>query len=172
MKLVNVNVNYIQVFVIISNVGIMINADVNEWQQLIDKRMCYKGFIWNPSNCECERDKLCDVGEHLDCKSCKCRKRLIDKLVEKCNENTDGNEVIYNSTLNAIPLNDYRKICNSCTVYIVLLAIFFIIIVSISSIFICFHWYLKKRYTETTIYQTYIWEISKKLTLKSNILLF
>ena len=81
-----------------------------------------------------------------------CRKRLIDKLVEECNENIDENEMIYNSTLNAIPLNDYEKICNSCTVYIVLLAIFFIVSISISSAFIYFHWYLKTRYTETTIY--------------------
>ena len=25
-----------------------------------------KGFIWNPSNCECEFDKACDIGEYLD----------------------------------------------------------------------------------------------------------
>ena len=29
--------------------------------ELIDKGICDKGFIWNPSNCEC--DKSCDVGE-------------------------------------------------------------------------------------------------------------
>ena len=45
--------------------------------------------MWNPSNCECECDKLCDVGEHLDYENCKCRKRLVDKLVEKCNKNID-----------------------------------------------------------------------------------
>ena len=28
--------------------------------------MCDKGFIWNPSNCECKCDKTCDVGEYLD----------------------------------------------------------------------------------------------------------
>ena len=47
---------------------------------------------------------------------------LINKLVEKCSENIDGNEVIDNKTL-----IDYGKICGSCTIYIVLLAIFFII---------------------------------------------
>ena len=26
---------------------------------------CEKGFIWNPSNCECEYDKSCDIGEYL-----------------------------------------------------------------------------------------------------------
>ena len=57
----------------------------------------------------------------MDYKNCKCRKRLFDKLVEECSENIDGNKMIYNGTLNVIPLNNYEKICNSCTVYIVLL---------------------------------------------------
>ena len=57
--------------------------------------MCDKGFIWNPSNCECECDKLCDAGEYLDYKNCKCRKRLIVKLVEEYSENIDGNEMLY-----------------------------------------------------------------------------
>ena len=83
--------------------------------------MCDEGFICNPSNCEGECDKLCDVGEYLDYKKYKCRKILTDRLIEECNENIDGNEMISKSTLNAIPLNDYEQICNSCTVYIVLL---------------------------------------------------
>ena len=47
---------------------------------MIDKGSCDKGFIWNPSNCEC--DKLCDVGEYLDYSNYKYRKKLVDKLVE------------------------------------------------------------------------------------------
>ena len=35
-----------------------------------DKCRCDKGFIWNPSNYECECDKLCNVGEYLDYKNC------------------------------------------------------------------------------------------------------
>ena len=63
-------------------------------------------------------------------------KRLVDKLVEEFSENIDGNKMIYNGTLNAIPLNDYEKICNSCTVYNILLVIFFIVSTGISSVFI------------------------------------
>ena len=84
-----------------------------ECKELIDSGMCDKRLIWNLSNCKCECDKSCDVGEYLDYINCKCRKRLIDNLVEECSENIDGNEMIYNGNL-----NDYRKICNSCTVYI------------------------------------------------------
>ena len=47
--------------------------------------------------------------------------------------------MIYSATL-----NDYRRVCKSCTIYIVLLIIFFMTSISISSVFIYFHWYLKK----------------------------
>ena len=67
--------------------------------------MCDEEFIWSPSHCECEYDKLCDVGEELDFNNCKCRKRLIDKLVEECGENIDGNEMLYNEPLDIISLN-------------------------------------------------------------------
>ena len=58
-------------------------------KELINKGVCDKGSIWNPSNCECECDKLCDTGEYLDYKNCKCRKKLVDKLVDKCTDNID-----------------------------------------------------------------------------------
>ena len=53
---------------------------------MIDKRVCDKRFIWNPSNCECECGKSCKIGEYLDYENCKCRKKLVDKLVEECIE--------------------------------------------------------------------------------------
>ena len=53
-------------FVIVNNVGIKINLDVNV-KKLVDKGVCDKGFIWDPSNCECECDKKCDFSEYLDC---------------------------------------------------------------------------------------------------------
>ena len=102
---------------------------------MIGKGICDRIFIWNSSNCECECDKSCDVGEYSDYKNCKCRKWLIDKLVEECSENTNGNEMIH---------NDYGNVCSSYTVYIVLFVIDFLIIIGISSAFIYFHRYLKK----------------------------
>ena len=80
--------------------------------------------------------------QYLDFKNCKCRNKIVDKLVEECSENIDGNEMLCNGTLNAIPLN--TKACTSCTIYIVLFVIFLIISISVSSVFIYFHLYLKK----------------------------
>ena len=65
-----------------------------ECKELIDKGICNKEFIWNPSDSDCEYDKLCDTTQYLDFKNCKCWKKIVDKLVEGCSENIDGNEVI------------------------------------------------------------------------------
>ena len=46
-----------------------------------------KEFIWNLSNCECECDKYCGIGEYLDYKSCRCRKKLVNPVVEEFTEN-------------------------------------------------------------------------------------
>ena len=74
MKVVNVSVDLIQLFATTSKSGIKTNADVNV-KTLIDKGMYDKIFIWNPSNCECECDKSCNIGEYLDYKTCKVRKK-------------------------------------------------------------------------------------------------
>ena len=54
-----------------------------ECKKFIEKGACDKGFFWNPSNCECECDKSSDIAEYLDYSNCKCRKKLIDPLIEE-----------------------------------------------------------------------------------------
>ena len=86
-----------------------------ECKELIDKGVCDKGFIWNPSNCECECDKSCDTSEFLDYEECKCRKKLVDKLVDECNE----------TIVEEVEITDNNKNkCNSCIVYILLFQYF------------------------------------------------
>ena len=67
---------------------------------VIDKGKRDNGFIWNHRICEFECDKSCDIGEYLDYANCTCRKRVIDKLVEKCGEDINENKTVYNTTLN------------------------------------------------------------------------
>ena len=55
-----------------------------ECKELIDKGVCNKGFIWNLRYCECECDKSYNLGENLDYENCKCRNKLVNKLVEEC----------------------------------------------------------------------------------------
>ena len=58
----------------------------------------------------CACDKSCQVGKYLDYEHCKCRKRLIDKLIAEWSENIDKTEVIYNNTLNDYKSCDVGKI--------------------------------------------------------------
>ena len=46
-----------------------------ESNELFDKGIFNKWFIWNPSNCECECDKSFDIEGYLDFENCKCRKK-------------------------------------------------------------------------------------------------
>ena len=110
--------------------------------------MCDKGFIWNPSNCNCECDKSCDIGEYLDYNNCKYRRKIVVSLVEECSRNIDENEMIYNETLDTIRLNYYKKVCGSCAIYIVLFVVFLVTSLVISSAFIYFYWYSKKNITK------------------------
>ena len=110
--------------------------------------MCDKGFVWNPSNCKCECNKSCDIGEYLDYKNCKCRKKIIDKLIEECSENIDENKMLHNETLNIISSSDNNKTSNSCIVYIVLFSAFLIINISMAS-YVYFFLYLKDKLTNS-----------------------
>ena len=46
-----------------------------------------------------------------------------------------------------LTLNEYKNACRSCIIYTVLIVIFFVIKISISSIFIYFYCYLRKSNT-------------------------
>ena len=110
------------------------------WKEdLINKLVCDKGYIWNPSTFSCECDKLCDVGQYLDYKNCIGRKCIVDKLVEECINVVDG-DILYNKTLSTDP-ND----CPSRTPYVVLFSVFLLISAIVGSTFIYFHWYKNKR---------------------------
>ena len=138
--------------------------------------MCDKGFIWNPSNCECECDKACGVGEYLDYETCKCRKKLVDKLVDECTQTVEEVKLAKIT----LAKNENSCKCKSCTVYIVLMIVFFIICTKTSAYFVYYNWSLVKNashikfgtHTQTTIYWTYKWEKSNKLTLKIDPMIF
>ena len=65
-----------------------------ECKELIDKLVCDKEFIWNPSNYEQQCYKSCDFSEYLEYKNCKWIKRLVDQLAEKCTENIEETRLV------------------------------------------------------------------------------
>ena len=102
--------------------------------------MCNKGFIWNPSNCECECDKVRDDGEYLDYKNCKCRKKLVDKLVDECTETVEEVKI---AKITLVENEDKYK-CSSCALYIVLMIGVVIICAGIGTYFVYYNWPLVK----------------------------
>ena len=128
-----------------------------ECKELINKGVCNKGFIWNPSNCECECYKSCDVGEYSYYANCKCRKRLIDKLVEECTEMQYEVKIakITSSELRSMELysaecssvEDESKCKSFCTIYVVLIAISFTICIRIGIYFIYYKYKIHDKRT-------------------------
>ena len=99
-----------------------------ECKELIEKGICDKEYIWNPSNCKCECDKSCDYGEYLDYENCKCRKVLVDKLIEECNGNIEETSLF--------KINSTKCKHNSRILYIALFSIFFTINNGIATYFV------------------------------------
>ena len=53
--------------------------------------------------------------------------------------------MIYNETLDVIPLNVYEKLCSSCRLYIRLFVTFLVISIVIGADLVYFYWRLKKK---------------------------
>ena len=117
-----------------------------EYKELIDKGVCDRGFIWNHSNYECECDKSCDVGQYVDYKNCKCRKKLVDKLVKECTETVEEVKIAKIT----FAKNENKCCCRSSTLYLKLLSIIFTINVVIGTYFVDLHWCLKNDVTRVT----------------------
>ena len=109
-----------------------------ECKELIDKGVCDKEYVWNPSNCECECDKSCNIGEYLDYSSYKCRKKLIDPLLEECTENINVTILV-----NITAQNKNNDRCRSYVVYKELLWIFLAISCG-TIIYIVYHVYVNR----------------------------
>ena len=100
-----------------------------ECKELVDKGVWEKGFIWNPRNCECKCDKSCDVGEYFDYENCKCRKRIVGRLIEECTETVEEVKIA-KITLSK---DENKHKCSSCTLCVVLFSILFTVNVGIGT---------------------------------------
>ena len=120
-----------------------------ECKELIHKGVCDKNFIWNPSNFEFGCNKAYDFSEYLDYKNCICNKRLVNKLVEECNETIDEEKLTPAE-------NENSHKCKSWTVYIVLFSILFIISVEIGAHFV-YYKYVNPNKEKVSKYYDYVY---------------
>ena len=82
------------------------------------------------------------IGKYFDHENCKCRKRLIDKFVDECNETVDEKVKI---------LDNNENKGNSCILYIVQFSIFFTINIGIATYFV-YYKYVNRNKENVCIY--------------------
>ena len=127
-----------------------------ECKELIDKGICDKGFIWNPSNCECECDKNCDFSEYLDYENCKCRKKLVDKLIDECTETIEEVKLAKITSMELRSAeNENENKYSSCAVYIVLMIVDFTTFTGITIYLFYYNWSLIKDNVSCIKFGTY-----------------
>ena len=122
-----------------------------ECKELIDKGVWDKRYAWNRSNCKRECDKACDFGEYLDYENCKCRKKLIDKLVEDCNENIDEEK------LTEIALFEHKNECGCYYTVFVVLGVIVITICIVISTFFVYYKYMNRNNKENISVYDYVY---------------
>ena len=71
------------------------------------------------------------INEYLNYENCKCRKKLVDKLVEECTENIEEIRLVEKTSAK----NENNHKCSFCTVYIKLFSTIFTINVGIGTYF-------------------------------------
>ena len=81
-------------------------------------------------------DKSRDGGEYLDYANWKCGKKLVDKLVEECSETIDEVKIAKINSIELHSTEHENKCKSSCTSYVVLIVIVFIICIGIGTYFI------------------------------------
>ena len=55
---------------------------------------------------------IVNVTNHVTCKNCKCRKKIVGELVEECSKSIDENKIVYNKTFN-VSVGDYKYTIHS-----------------------------------------------------------
>ena len=78
--------------------------DFNE--DFADMINCAKGYMWNPSTCECQCDTWCKPGQYLDHKNYVCKNKLVGRLISKCTSVI--NETMMNNNGNNDDNNFYK----------------------------------------------------------------
>ena len=117
-------------------------------KKLVNKSACDKGFIFNPSNCECECNKSCDICEYLEYLNCKCKKKLFDELIKECTENAD-----------MVNINNENENKYSFRIMYIVYIVLFSIILAISigiSIYFVYHKYMNCNKYDLPLLNNYI----------------
>ena len=100
---------------------------------------------------------MCNTSQYLDYLDCKCKKKIIHLIVEKCIEYDDDKTKLVNKTAtkndNQTKLVN-KTVKNSCKVCIVLTIVSIVISTVYTIYFVCYNWFLIKSKAFFTKYNT------------------
>ena len=93
-------------------------------------------YIFNPSTYDCECKKACKIHEYSNIKKCSCRKRLIGKLVLKCeDEILNATETLFNNKHVACAKTN-------CLIHTISLVIIYLLLLAVICVS-CYFYYAK-----------------------------
>ena len=166
MKRVSVNVDQMQVFVTINNVGMMINVGVNVKKRLIKVYTIKDIFgILVVVNANATNHVMLENIQIIKIGSVG---KKADKMVEECTENIEE-----------VKITEHKNKCSYWELYIVLFSIIFAINIGIGIYFVYYKYMSRNRENVSGydyVYQPkkyqYKWEILNKLTPKIEFIIF
>ena len=107
-------------------------------EDLVNKLVCDKGYMWNPSTWSCECDKYCKAGQYIEYRECVYRKKLIDDLIEQCTTVVDI-EINKGTDLVNISSDSVNRSSSSSNIYLLLfVAVLLIALLSAAGVFYYF----------------------------------
>ena len=110
-----------------------------------------------------------NTSQYLDYLDCKCKKKIIDLIVDQCIESDDNKTIIVNKTvtnndnktkliiitLTKTDNKTNKTVKNSCKVYIILTSISIVISTVYTIYFVYYNWFLIKNKDFFTKYNTH-----------------
>ena len=101
--------------------------------------------------------KSCNISQYLDYSDCKCKKKIINLILEECIEYDDDQTKIVNITVTKTDNKTKivnKTVKNSCRVYIVLTIVAIVISTVYTIHFVYYNWFLFKNKNIFTKYNT------------------
>ena len=99
---------------IIKRINMKCRCDCNEdFAGIIN---CSKGYMRNPSTCECQYDMWCKPGQYLDHENCVCKNKLVGTIIGECTN-------VINETI----MNNKDNINNDNTITYIFIGLFSIL---------------------------------------------
>ena len=112
---------------------------------------------------------MCNTNQYLDYLACKCKKKIIDLILEECTEYDNKRKLVLITVTRTDNQTEIvnKTVENSCKVYIILTIVAIVISTVYTIYFVYYNWFLFKNKYIFTKYNTHQGSI-KEITIKED----